>query len=98
MSTGHRRLVGLASLLATLWLPPSATADVRADPVVVAVSAGVGWILLGGGILTLWAAVALVWRLLRGTKTPLLRDRVVWILGALVVLGWLVTVAAVLLS
>jgi hypothetical protein len=98
MSTGHRRLVGFGSLLATLWLPASTAADVRADPVVVAVSAGVGWILLGGAILTLWAAVALVWRLLRGTKTPLLRDKVVWILGALVVLGWLVTVAAVLLS
>jgi hypothetical protein len=98
MPTGHRRFIALGSLAATLWLPPSATCDVRADPVEVAVSTGVVWILLGGGLLTLWAAVALVWRLLRGTKTPVVRDKVVWILAAFVVLGWLATVAAVLLS
>ena len=90
-----RRLTVLGSLL---WLlPQAAAADVRADPAEVAITTGVFWMVLGAGLLALWAAVAVVWRLLRGTKTPLLRPRPLKILAAVIVLGWIVS-AAVLLA
>jgi hypothetical protein len=96
MPPGARRLTGFGSLL---WmLPRAAAADVRLDPAEVAISTGVFWLLLGAGLLALWAAVALVWRLLRGTRTPLLKPRTFKILAAVVVAGWIASAAVILLS